>query len=125
MRHWRVIVVVLAVLALAACGGSPGSGSSSSAPTKPAAARLATMHYSGTGDDVIDVSGITGKAYTKATLTHDGKRNFIVRPLLPDGSDMMSLVNEIGEYQGTVKWDKRAATLTVRADGAWKITVMQ
>lgn len=114
------VLIVVAVLALAAlaCGGS---GSSSRSPT--ATPSLSPVTYRGNGDDVVDVSAITGKAYTKAKLTHRGERNFIVRPSKADGAEMVTLVNEIGVYDGTVTWDRRAASLAVRADGAWTITV--
>ena len=73
----------------------------------------------------MDVSSITGKGYTKVRMTHDGKSNFQVVPFDADNNRRMSLANEIGAYDGTAKWDKRADSLEVKADGAWEIIVSQ
>lgn len=109
MKVWRV--AVLAVLFLAACMPTP----------EP----LSDWSRRGTGDSVVDVSFYTGKAYTTARITHDGRGHFLVVPYDASNNRMISLVNEIGAYNGTVKWDKRADSLEVKADGAWEIVVSQ
>ena len=116
-RLWFVSLLVLATLSLAAlaCG--------SSSPTATPAPKLEPVTLTGSGDDVIDIGHLAG--YTKAKLTHDGKANFIVRPLDADGNERMSLVNEIGAYSGTVVWDKTGFTLSIKADGKWTITLSQ
>ena len=105
-------------LAALACGGSSGTSKN---PT--ATPNLSPVTFSGSGDEIVDCSAITGKGYTKAELTHDGKANFLVVPYDADNERKISLVNEIGVYDGTVRWDNRAASLEVKADGKWTITI--
>ena len=115
-RFYILAVAAVLLLAVLACGSTSGSGSSS-APLEP-------VTYKGRGDDVVDCSAITGKAYNNVRMTHDGKANFLVVPFTGT-TRRVSLANEIGEYSGTAKWDRRADSLEVDADGAWTITVSQ
>jgi len=111
------LIVVLALVLLVACGSSGGAKS----PTKPAAT-LSSWSRRGTGDDVLDVSSLTDKAYTKAVIRHDGNDNFVVWACV--GAEKIELlVNAIGDYSGTVLWEPRADTLTITADGPWEIVV--
>jgi len=117
-RYALLILAVLTVLALA-CGGATGGGAT------PRGTPLPSWSRSGKGDAVVDVSFYTGKAYTRATLRHDGRGNFIVVPYDGANNRLLSLVNEIGPYSGSVKWNPRADSLEVKADGSWEITVSQ
>ena len=63
-----------------------------------------------------------------ATITHRGNSNFAVHSIDSGGEDIDLLVNEIGNYNGTVPLnlttnadDLRA--LTINADGSWKVVV--
>ena len=60
---------------------------------------------------------------TKATLSHNGKSNFIIATFDVDNERLVGLANEIGAYEGTVKWNAKIASLEVKADGAWSIAV--
>ena len=72
----------------------------------------------GKGDDVALYSGDTAVA----AITHDGQRNFIVTSY-PTGDTIPDLlVNVIGPYNGSVRFPG-PATVTVRADGSWSISV--
>jgi hypothetical protein len=101
----------LAVLILAACLPTP----------EP----LSNWSRRGSGDAVVDVSFYTGRAYTTARITHDGRGHFLVVPYDAGNNRMISLVNEVGAYNGTVKLDKRADSLEVKADGSWEIVVSE
>jgi hypothetical protein len=70
----------------------------------------------GHGDDVLVYRGDAGAA----TLTHDGSNNFAVWTY---GDQTNLVVNEIGAYNGTVRWTKGPELVTVTADGNWSITV--
>ena len=63
------------------------------------------------------------KRGTRVTLTHDGESNFIVRPLKTSGKAGMSVVNEIGTYQGTRLLPSGTKYLEIDADGAWTVKV--
>ena len=117
LRTSILIVVAVLVVAALACGGSGGGGSSS--PAKVCVAQT----FSGSGDDVVELPGNVAGC-SKAKLTHNGSRNFIVRPYRGDQGGV-TLVNEIGPYEGTVKWDSRATSLEIDADGAWTVAVMK
>ncbi len=107
------LFVMISVLVLS----SLACGTSSSVPKVECEPKT----FTGKGDSVIDVGQVGG--CTKATLTHDGTRNFIVVPYDANNSRRSSLVNEIGKYSGTVKWDAKADTLEIKADGSWSISV--
>jgi hypothetical protein len=70
----------------------------------------------GHGDDVLLYRGGAGAA----TLTHDGSSNFAVWTY---GDQTNLVVNEIGAYNGTVRWTKGPELVTVTADGNWTIKV--
>lgn len=78
----------------------------------------------GSGDKVSGLIAIP--ANTVATLTHDGKSNFIVKAYKPGDKYGDLLVNTIGAYSGQtiVKGKKKTMTfLEVRADGNWTISI--
>ncbi|HEU0206561.1 MAG TPA: DUF4190 domain-containing protein [Pseudolysinimonas sp.] len=70
----------------------------------------------GHGDDVLIYRGNAGAA----TLTHDGSSNFAVWTY---GDQTTLVVNEIGAYNGTVRWTKGPELVTVTADGTWSIAL--
>ncbi len=88
----------------------------SSAPTVPAAG------YVGEGKAVVKLPK-AAKRGTRVTLTHDGESNFIVRPLKTSGKAGMSVVNEIGTYQGTRLLPSGTKYLEIDADGTWTMKV--
>lgn len=83
-----------------------------------AAPRQNVKRGSGTGDAVIRFSKPT-KGLTRMTLTHDGDSNFIVKPIDGKGETGFSMVNEIGNYRGTVRVPAGTRYMWVQADGAW------
>jgi hypothetical protein len=70
----------------------------------------------GHGDDVLAYRGNAGAA----TITHDGSSNFAVWTY---GDQTNLVVNQIGAYNGTVRWTKGPELVTVTADGNWSIAV--
>lgn len=119
-------LVVLAVLTLAAlaCGSSGQSGGTKATSTPKPRAQCVPQTFNGRGDSVVELPD-TLAGCTKVKLTHTGKANFIVVPYDVNNERKMGLCNEIGAYEGTVKWDARAASLEVTADGAWTIAVQK
>lgn len=70
---------------------------------------------SGTGDTVFRYTGEGGAA----KITHNGSSNFAV---LQDGTGGDLLINEIGVYEGTVRFPG-GSLYEIKADGAWTIDV--
>jgi len=68
----------------------------------------------GQGDDVLVYRGDA----TIADVTHSGERNFVIWSY-GDGTDL--IINDIGPYSGSVRWQAGAALIQVSADGAWSI----
>lgn len=71
---------------------------------------------SGTGDGVFLYDGEAGTW----AITHAGSSNFIVSQVA--GLFPGSLVNEIGDYSGTVPVVAGPSVITIMADGTWTIT---
>lgn len=78
--------------------------------------------YSGSGADVIKFSKAS-KGLKKLTVTHDGESNFFVRPINSKGRQGFSLVNEIGEYNGTTLLPNDTLYLAIIGDGNWTISI--
>lgn len=75
---------------------------------------------SGTGDDVLRITGsVDGLA--ASTIRHSGQSNFVVTAYSASGRDL--LVNEIGKYSGEVQIPSGLVLLEVEADGKWSISV--
>ena len=72
--------------------------------------------HSGTGDDVVLFQG-TG---SRLAVTHSGQSNFAIWAY---GQNTDLLVNEIGNYAGTVRLPSGTVILAVSADGAWTFDV--
>ena len=59
------------------------------------------------------------------TASHDGSSNFAVWAMDAANEQVDLLVNEIGDYAGTVPWgirDENITSLQIEADGNWSIT---
>jgi hypothetical protein len=118
MKRYVLIVLAVLVLGAIACGSSGASS-----PTR-AQATCNECTFRGTGDSIVELpAGLTG--CTKAVITHRGTGHFLVRPYDASNEAMVSLVNEAGNYDGTVKWDSRAASLEIKAGGNWVIAVQK
>ena len=83
--------------------------------------------YSGSGAKVLKLRESDRSAVWLVALTHRGGSNFIVSPLDPGGAEQSAIVNEIGNYKGSVLLNedegKETAALKIQADGAWTITL--
>lgn len=81
------------------------------------AKQLSSASASGSGDEVIYVSGST----TKATITNEGESNFAVH-VYPESGGFSDLpVNTIGSYRGTVPLDA-PAYVQITSNGTWSLT---
>lgn len=96
------------------------------APATPAPAAFAPIELTGRGDKVVRFT-IPETAAAIAEASHRGDSNFAIQSLAEDGSTNDLLVNEIGDYTGTVLFDEgdgeHSVAFQVTADGAWTITV--
>ena len=70
-----------------------------------------------TGDGVYYIS--TDSLMT-ISLTNSGESNFIVRGIGMDDSGL--LVNEIGDYSGTVVWAQPQSFLIIESEGTWTVS---
>jgi hypothetical protein len=70
---------------------------------------------SGEGSDVVVLAGST----TKAAVTYQGERNFIVRVVGEYSQDLA--INTIGSYEGTVPM-RAPAVVMITSSGDWTIT---
>ncbi len=88
--------------------------------------------FSGSGDGISTVLDL--KAGTiPVTLTHFGNSNFIVYVMNASGQDNELLVNEIGNYSGSVALRVQSGgilnlppglhIIAVQADGSWTISL--
>jgi hypothetical protein len=136
----RAMTVALLAIALAGCSTaapaahdaalvtSPGAPETTVAPVvpEPATAAFKDIALKGKGHKVAKFT-IPEDAAAIAVLTHKGKSNFIVHSVGADGEMLDGLVNEIGNYSGTVLFDteadEHAVAFEIDADGAWTITV--
>lgn len=83
--------------------------------------------YDGRGDDVIRITKPSATGGNIVIATHDGRSNFIVTELGADQQRVAGLVNEIGNYSGTVPLDFTAgqggAYFQIKADGNWHFEI--
>lgn len=80
--------------------------------------------HEGVGDAVIEIALPEPRAPAVATISHGGSSNFAVFTLDSNFSQTDLLVNEIGNYAGTVAidfQDSGTAGLEITADGPWRI----
>lgn len=90
----------------------------------PASAQAAPQIYAGSGDSVVDITPIKSASILKVSFTGDSA--FVVRPIDSAGKEGISLVLEIGPYEGTVfqsAVSKAVVALGVKAEGDWTIAV--
>ncbi|MGW4408522.1 hypothetical protein ACWEJ6_31115 [Nonomuraea sp. NPDC004702] len=106
----------------AADSETPADATPTPSPT-PTAVKPRT--YRGVGDKVIKVRET--EDILLATLTHQGTSNFIVNPLDPGGAEQATIVNEIGNYRGTILVNEENGKVLrgfkIKADGAWTLTL--
>ncbi|WP_156045923.1 hypothetical protein [Herbidospora cretacea] len=83
--------------------------------------------FRGEGDDVIRIKATRTPGLI--TFAHTGESNFIVHTINPKGKKNDLLVNEIGDWSGTVLYnasnsfaDPGTAGLQIQADGPWTAT---
>lgn len=78
----------------------------------------------GRGDDIIDIPVVTDDAVV-VTFTHQGSSNFAVVSFDSSGNRISLLVNDIGNYSGTVplNFSSAPSELEITADGAWIVTI--
>lgn len=121
-----VLATLLATLLAPVLDTGLVSAPAAAAADRASQAAAADRRYQGVGDDVIRVR-VTRKPGL-IRFTHDGDSNFIVRTLDRRGKVSEYLVNEIGEYDGTVLYNgygsREVAALSIRADGHWTATFM-
>ena len=87
-----------------------------------AAPRKSAKNGNGAGDQVIQFPKAS-KGFKRIAFSHDGTSNFIVIPIDAKGKSGVSLVNEIGNYKGTVALPSGTKYLWVKADGNWNYSV--
>jgi hypothetical protein len=90
----------------------------------PATAQAAPQTYTGSGDAVVDITPIKSASILKVTFTGDSA--FIVRPIDATGKEGVSLVIDIGPFDGTVfqqAVSKAVVALSVKAEGDWTIAI--
>lgn len=91
-------------------------------PTTTTRAPIPTV--TGTGDDVIDYE-IPGDHVAALHITYTGDSNFVVESLGEGDADLDLLVNEIGNYEGTVPVnldaDEVVRALRIQSSGEWTI----
>lgn len=84
--------------------------------------------YSGTGDTILQIELPAGPdSIGIATMTHSGRANFAVWSLDANLEQSGLLVNEIGNYSGTVPFNlefgEQITAFEISADGAWTVTL--
>ena len=129
------LIVIGAVLYLVF--GRSGTGSPSPARTNApggqpttaggaAPVAFAAITLSGRGDSVERFT-IPAESAAIAVVRHRGSSNFAIKSLAASGATNDLLVNEIGNYAGTVLFDEaageRSAAFEITADGTWSITI--
>ena len=88
-----------------------------------------TTIYEGSGDQVPAIVKPTAGEPALATITHTGSSNFAVWEFNAAGEQGNLLVNEIGNYSGTVLIDAPlfddgdTTRLEIEADGNWRVVV--
>jgi len=88
----------------------------------------ADIVYSGSGDAVLQIELPVGPdAIGIATMSHSGSSNFAVWALDANLNQSELLVNEIGNYAGTVPFNlstsERITAFEISADGPWVVTM--
>jgi hypothetical protein len=82
---------------------------------------VAPVTYQGSGDFVQPVA--LPDPTSIAAITHTGSSNFVIQADDANLQNLDLLVNEIGNYQGTVLLPQGTANLEITADGPWTVVV--
>ena len=69
------------------------------------------------GDNVVYIDE---SSLSKVSIVNNGESNFVVKAIGMDKSDL--LVNEIGNYTGTVIWNQPQSFFIVHSSGQWTIS---
>lgn len=69
------------------------------------------------GDNVVYIDE---SSLSKVSIVNNGESNFVVKAIGMDKSDL--LVNEIGNYMGTVIWNQPQSFFIVHSSGQWTIS---
>jgi hypothetical protein len=104
----------------------PTTGAGEPSATPPATLP-ADATYTGRGAKVVKLSLRPGYQYF-AAVTHHGDSNFFIHSIDSRGKTVGLLVNEIGDYAGSVPvnldvFSDDISALKVTADGTWKLVV--
>jgi len=94
-------------------------------PTPTSVPVFEGQEYSGTGDDIIDLSDLP-ETPLLLTISHEGNANFIIQAYDADNNLKGLIVNTIGSYQGRRAlnlFGELPARLSVQADGSWSIKI--
>lgn len=150
--RWVIAVIITGTLVALACFGGatafvlkgvnsedpPGGRSTlgqseprapakaSPVPFEPAGPPPADKTYAGRGVKIVPLR-LDEDYQHIAKITHSGSRNFMVESRNATGNKVDLVVNDIGDYDGLRPLDlgrEQPASLRIRADGAWKVTVM-
>jgi hypothetical protein len=133
--------LVLAVVLLSGCsttaplasfGGNPttqpGAASQAADSAEPTEAPVSfkAITASGRGSKVVKFT-IPEDVPAIATISNRGRSNFIVEALAKSGETNSLLVNEIGNYSGTVIFDtssgEHSVALKIESDGTWRVVI--
>lgn len=106
--------------------GEPASSFGAARTEEPIAGTFQPIVLSGKGSKVKKFS-IPENAAAIAVVSEKGTSNFVIWSLASDGSENDLLVNDIGNYAGTVLFDGNAGEHSVgfkiESNGTWKITI--
>ena len=88
------------------------------------AKKVSGTSVSGDGPEVVNATSVC--EYTKIQATHNGSSNFTIWAISPKGPYSQDLlVNDIGNYSGTVRLPENFELLQIESDGSWKITFLK
>ena len=95
-------------------------GSSSLQSVASGAKKVNGASISGKGSEVINTTSVCDYKYID--VTHNGSSNLAVWGISPKGTYPEDLlINEIGNYTGTVRLPQYIELLVIEADGSWQI----
>lgn len=127
-RTWAALaVLVLVPPAVAACHGPAPSETEEAAEEFEETRQEdpAPQEYEGSGDTVLEIDE-PHDDIGLARISHTGGGNFAVWTVDSSGNTSELLVNEIGDYEGSVLYNvdaEESAALEITADGPWNIAL--
>ena len=102
----------------------PPTAPPTAVPT-PAPTPVATLSFRGRGDDVVQLPAAYQTPVLLLTATYRGSDNFIVGPLSSTNQEGITVINDIGNYSGTVLFDSTqgaiASAIKIQATGPWTL----